>query len=79
MPKCMKCDHTGFRLVEFSPVGGNYKLNGVCCTMCGVMHGTVGYYDEGTLLQNQKKSLAALETTLAAVQSELRRLTAAMR
>lgn len=74
MPKCGHCNGRTTRMIEISPANASFKQNAVCCSTCDSILGVVGYYDAGTLLQNQKSALEQIAGTVSQIQQDVRHL-----
>jgi predicted nucleic-acid-binding Zn-ribbon protein len=51
-PTCVKCGNTSFETRAYSPVGANFKLTFVQCTMCGGVIGVMDFYNIGQLIHD---------------------------
>lgn len=52
--KCPKCENGSFKLQEFEPSGGSYKLIFIQCSSCNTPVGVTEYYDSGAVLEEHK-------------------------
>lgn len=71
MAKCVKCENTVFGIQEISPSGAQYKMYVVQCIVCQTPIGVTDYWNVGTLLKNQEKKMAELESQLSLIQSSV--------
>lgn len=57
--KCIKCENTIFEMVEYSPLGSNFKYNFIQCNRCGGVIGAVEYFNVGADVQRLIRKLNA--------------------
>jgi hypothetical protein len=78
MSKCVKCENTVFGIQEISPSGAQYKMYVVQCVVCQVPVGVTDYWNVGTLLKNQEKKIAELESKLSSIQNAVNQIARAL-
>lgn len=76
---CAKCANRFFELSEHEPTGSRVKINLVQCSSCGTPVGAMEYYNAGSLLKIQEKTLNDLSSRLSRVENLLMNLVSAMR
>ena len=79
MPKCVKCETSVFGIQEISPSGGQYKMYAIQCISCQTPIGVTDYWNVGTLLKNQEKKMAELESQLSSIQSSVTQIARALK
>lgn len=70
--KCTKCSSFSFELVEQSPVGSNYKLFFVQCSMCGGPVGVLEYFSSNAQIGKVAKQIENLERKIDQIDYLLR-------
>ncbi len=68
---CAKCNGNLFQVVEQEPAGSNFKLMFVQCSACGTPVGVLDYFNIGSLLDDQKKQLKALDSRVSNIEYTL--------
>ena len=74
MSKCGKCNSFSFELVEQAPVGSNYKLFFVQCSLCKVPIGVLEYFNSGAEIGKVDKRIQSLERKIDNLEYLLRRI-----
>ena len=59
---CAKCGGGTFKVVEKEPNGSNYKVNFVQCSSCNTPIGVLDYYNLGTLMKTQEKTINGINS-----------------
>lgn len=62
--KCPKCQNTSFEVVINEPADSAYKLLFVQCKSCGTVVGVMDYYNIGSLMNNMKRKLDELDSSI---------------
>ncbi len=57
LPKCPKCDWTGFQSTTISPAQSTVKIIAIHCAKCGCVVGTEPYYVTSHLLEKIAKKM----------------------
>ncbi|GFE57697.1 hypothetical protein AOG1_15770 [Geobacter sp. AOG1] len=71
---CAKCGGGMFKVVEKEPHGSNFKVNFVQCSSCNAPIGVLDYYNLGTLMKKQEKSIDDIESRLSNIEHTLRQI-----
>jgi len=74
-----KCDGASFTVQAIEPSGAAYKQIAIQCTACRVPIGITGFYDAGSLIKKQEKTIADLQRTVNDIQQYVHQITHAMR
>lgn len=69
---CIKCNGTNFEMVEKEPLGSNFKILFIQCTLCGGVVGTMEYFSIGAKLVKLEKGLNQISKTAAVIDHNLR-------
>lgn len=65
--KCGKCEGAAFKIQEISPQGAAYKFYTIQCTACQTPIGVTDYFNVGSLLKKQQKTIEELGSKLDAM------------
>ena len=65
-PKCpdSKCPGRTFSMQEIVPVGSNYKVMAICCSVCGAVLSTEPYANTAAMLSKQNEALKLIAAAL---------------
>ena len=59
-PKCAKCDHSTFEMVENTPEGSKFQVTFIQCAQCGTVIGVQPYENIPALLHFMKDMLVEI-------------------
>lgn len=76
--KCGKCEGTMFKVVTQEPQGSNFKLNFVQCVRCSTPVGVLDYFNTGTQLEAQKKSIEDLNRRIGNIEHAINQIANAL-
>ncbi len=74
MSKCAHCKSFSFELVEQVPIGSNYKLFFVQCSICKNPVGVLEYFNSGAQIGKVEKKIENLENKINNLESFLRQI-----
>jgi hypothetical protein len=72
--KCGKCESASFKIQEISPSGAQYKMYAIQCASCQTPIWVTDYYNVGSLLKQQEKTLADLQSKLSGMAQQLNQI-----
>lgn len=71
---CAKCGGGNFKVVEKEPQGSNFKLNFVQCSSCNAPIGVLDFFNLGSLMKDQEKSIKNLDNRLSNIEHVLQQI-----
>lgn len=71
MSKCGYCGGFSFKLEEASPVGSNFKIYFVQCSICNVPAGTMDYLHTGSLIKGIEQKFASLSNEINRINNNI--------
>lgn len=77
--KCGKCEGASFKLQEIIVQDAAYKMFAIQCVGCQTPIGITPYYDSGTLLKQQEKTIAALSSKVFQMEDTVNRIAHTLR
>lgn len=74
LSNCAKCGGGMFKVVEKEPKGSNFKLNFVQCSACNTPIGVLDYYNLGSLIKDQEKTIKNLDHRMSNIEHTLNQI-----